>query len=103
MGFGDIMGVETTYCQPRAVVEIDRLLLVQLVVAPDVEARGVGARDDIVKQLEGDGRVRLGLVEEFLQERVGEVGGQEVVDDGAGGVVTDVVGIVQTDGRALFR
>lgn len=82
------------YGEFGAVVSVLVLLRVELVEAADVKARCVRAADHIVEEFEGDFFKCLGLLQQFDEELVCFVWGEKVVDDGAGRVLGNILGVV---------
>lgn len=85
---------EGAYGEFGAVVSVLVLLRVELVEAADVKARCVRAADHIVEEFEGDFFKCLGLLQQFDEELVCFVWGEKVMDDGAGRVLGNILGVV---------
>lgn len=58
--------------------------------------------DGVLEELEGVTVEGGGFFKKFGEEGVGFFGGEEVVDEGAGGVAGDVLGGEEVEGFAFF-
>jgi hypothetical protein len=84
-----------THGELVAVVKVVRLLLLDLVVAIDIEACRVRTRHDVVEQLKGPPLKRLCLDQQLSEQVVGLLGGEEIVKNGTGSVLGHLFRAVQ--------